>query len=144
MARILPSKLVRSKSWTPLQRRAWLTEERRHQRNHLLAPLLVATFPDKLAWSWVGPNPYRWNVWESNDNGATYFLPVGYWMNGTDRAFAPDGGWQLYIVVGVDAAGNEITRRSNAVRPSDGTPNFLATENNYSLLLETGTDFLLI
>ena len=40
-------------------------------------------------------------------------------MAGDARQFAPDGGSELHFIVGVDADGNEITARSNAVRPDD-------------------------
>ena len=85
----------------------------------LPAPVLAALYPDKLAWNWSLTDPFKWNVWQSLDEGTTYFLAEGYWMYGDARQFAPDGGGELHFIVGVDEAGNEVTERSNAVRPSD-------------------------
>lgn len=58
----------------------------------------------------------------SGDGGATWALIEDYWTVGTDRQFAPDGGSQWYYVVGVDAAGAQMTGRSNWVRPDDAQP----------------------
>ena len=85
----------------------------------LPAPVLRATYPDLLVWDWDLPNPYKWNVWQSLDGGASYILVEGYWMYGDARQFAPDSGGQLHFIVGVDETGNEVTERSNAVRPED-------------------------
>jgi len=41
---------------------------------------------------------------------------------GTDRQYAPDGGQYPMFIVGCDNDGNEITGRSNAVRPEDALP----------------------
>jgi hypothetical protein len=82
-----------------------------------------AQYPSLLAWDWNLANPYKWNVWLSLDGGVTYFMPEDYWAYGAARQFAPDGGSELHFIVGVDANGKEITRRSNAVRPDDaGSP----------------------
>ena len=43
-------------------------------------------------------------------------------MYGDARQFAPDGGSEFYFIVGVDAAGVEITERSNWIRPDDAVP----------------------
>lgn len=80
--------------------------------------MLRAVNPDLLAWDWERTNPFRWQVWLSLDGGATFILPDGYWLPGDGRQFAPDGE-ELHLIVGVDAAGREITGRSNAVQPSD-------------------------
>ncbi len=85
----------------------------------LPAPVLRPVYPDLLVWDWDLPNPFKWNVWQSLDGGASYILVEGYWMYGDARQFAPDGGAELHFIVGVDEAGNEVTERSNAVRPDD-------------------------
>ena len=85
----------------------------------LPAPVLRPAFPDLLQWDWDLPNPFKWNVWQSLNGGASYILVDGYWMYGDARQFAPDGGGELHFIVGVDEAGNEVTERSNAVRPDD-------------------------
>lgn len=111
-------------------RKPWLAlwaQGRRRKRLRLAppllpAPVLRAQYPDKLAWDWNYANPYKWNVWQSLDGGSTYFLSDGYWMYGDARQFAPDGPGELHFIVGVDAAGNEITEHSNAVRPDSALP----------------------
>ncbi|MEI6198017.1 MAG: hypothetical protein WCS42_27190, partial [Verrucomicrobiota bacterium] len=114
-----------------IDRRAWLAlwaQGRRRNRlrfGHpalLRAPVLRAAYPDLLRWDWDLPNPHKWNVWTSLDNGATWFLTEDYWMYGDARQFAPDGGSEFYFIVGVDAAGVEITERSNWIRPDDAVP----------------------
>ena len=111
-----------------INRRGWLAlwaQKRRRTRVRaalatlLPAPVLRAQYPDKLVWAWELPNPLKWNVWMSFDSGATWTLAEGYWMYGDARQFAPDGGSELYFIVGVDEAGNEVTRRSNWIRPED-------------------------
>ncbi len=83
------------------------------------APKLLPMYPSTLVWKWHHKNPYHWNVYQSLDNGATYFLIEDYWAWGNARQFAPDGGSELMFVVGVDQSGKEITGRSNVVRPDD-------------------------
>ena len=109
-------------------RRIWLAlQSQKHRRARmraalptlLPAPVLRAVYPDLLQWDWDFPDPYKWNVWQSLDGGASYILVDGYWEYGDARQFAPDGGGELHFIVGVDADGNEITGRSNAVRPDD-------------------------
>lgn len=114
----LPALPRRNAPWTPLQRRTWLAEQR---RKHRLAPppVLRAKYPDLLAWNWELPNPFKWNVWQSLNLGVSWFLIEDFWGYGDARQFAPDGGGELYFIVGVDADGNEITQRSNVVRPDD-------------------------
>lgn len=91
--------------------------------------MLWAEYPGILNWEWTLPNPYRWNVWLSWDNGASWVLVEDYWTTGDDRDFWPDGGSPKYFIVGVDANGIEITGRSNIVRPDDApTPPTLATD----------------
>ena len=91
----------------------------------LAAPVLTGVFDDSsLSWTFEDqegplPDPVRWNVWVSMDGGATFVLPEDYWAAGNARAFAPDGGSELYFIVGVDAEGREITVRSNAVCPDN-------------------------
>ena len=58
-------------------------------------------------------------MWTSLDGGVSYFLTEDYWHYGDSRQFAPDGGSEFYLIVGVDATGKEITHRSNTVRPDD-------------------------
>ena len=58
----------------------------------------------------------------SLDEGGTWTLLEDYWTGGDGREFAPDGGSELYLIVGVDANGREITQRSNSVRPDDASP----------------------
>lgn len=132
-----------------IDRRGWLTlwaQGRRRKRQHRLlpAPVLRAVYPDKLAWDWNLPDPYKWNVWQSLDGGASYILVEGYWMYGDARLFAPDGGGELHYIVGVDADGNEITEHSNAVRPDDAPiPSLLLTDLlAYWAMDESSGDFL--
>ena len=141
MPKALPQTPRRNAPWTPLQRRTWLAVQRRE--GHLLpAPVLRPKYPSKLVWNWDRLNPYKWNVWQSLDGGATFFLVDGYWMYGDARQFAPDGGGELHFIVGVDANGKEITQHSNAVRPDDGQPtipdaaqNFTATDVSVAIQL---------
>jgi|GEM_PF-3213554 len=119
MPQALPQPNRSSGSWTPLQRRAWLANARRRSRKLFPAPVLRPAYPSLLRWDWDYTNPVRWNIWQSLDHGGTYFLANGYWEDGDLREFAPDGGSEFYFIVGVDAAGTEITGRSNAVRPDD-------------------------
>jgi hypothetical protein len=85
----------------------------------LPAPVLRAAYPDLLQWDWDLPNPYKWNVWMSLDNGASWMLVEDYWTYGDARQFTPDGGSELYYLVGVDEFGNEITEHSNLICPDD-------------------------
>jgi hypothetical protein len=118
MAKALPKNPRPSTSWTPLQRRTWLAEQRR--KHHLLpAPVLRAAYPTLLRWDWDLPNPYKWNFWLSWDDGVSWNHVEDYWKYGDAREFAPDGGSELYYIVGVDASGREITQHSNFVRPDD-------------------------
>ena len=55
----------------------------------------------------------------SMDSGTSWMLVEDYWMYGDSRLFAPDGGGELYYIVGIDEAGNEITEHSNIIRPDD-------------------------
>jgi len=111
-----------------INRRTWIAlwaQDRRRSRVRaaqatlLPAPVLRAAHPDLLQWDWDGANPYQWNVYLSLDGGVTFFMPGDYWVDGEAREFSPDGGSELYFIVGVDADGNEITERSNSVRPDD-------------------------
>lgn len=117
MPKALPQNPRPNPPWTPLQRRTWLAERRKHRL--LPAPVLRAVYPDLLQWNWDLPNPYKWNVWLSLDGGVSYILVNGYWMYGDARQFAPDGAGELHYIVGVDVNGHEITHHSNAVRPDD-------------------------
>jgi hypothetical protein len=96
---------------------AWWLQQRRHGRCMFAAPVLAAQYPSQLVWNWDFRNPFRWNVYYSPDSGVTYQLDG--WLDGDARQYAPDGGSQLMLIVGVDAYGNEVTQRSNAVRPDD-------------------------
>ena len=109
-----------------INRRTWLAlwaQGRRRVRaaraTLVPAPVLRPVYPDLLAWDWASADPYRWNVWQSLDDGANWTLIEDYHTAGANRQFAPDGGSEFYFVVGVDAEGNEITGRSNSVRPDD-------------------------
>jgi hypothetical protein len=120
---------------------AWLQGRRRARQHKLLpAPVLAPQYPSLLVWDWNLANPYKWNVWLTLDGGATYFMPEDYWMYGAARQFAPDGGSELYFIVGVDQAGKEVTHRSNIVRPDDaiappeingGNPEWESTEQGW-------------
>jgi hypothetical protein len=114
-----------------INRRGWLAlwlQKRRRSRVRgalptlLPAPVLRAVYPDLLQWDWDLSNPYKWNVWMSLNGGTSWMLIEDYWMYGDARQFAPDGGSELYYIVGIDASGNEITKHSNAVRPDDAVP----------------------
>ena len=85
----------------------------------LPAPVLRAAYPTLLQWDWDLPNPYKWNVWTSLNGGVSWIFTDDYWHYGDSRQFAPDGGSELYYIVGIDQAGHEITEHSNAVRPDD-------------------------
>lgn len=107
-----------------INRRGWLAswaQDRRRKRQIQLlpAPVLRAQYPDKLAWDWDLPNPYKWNVWLSSNGGDSWLLVDDYWTYGNGRLFAPDGGGELYYIVGVDVFGREITEHSNLIRPDD-------------------------
>jgi hypothetical protein len=143
MAKALPQAKRRNAPWTPLQRLTWLAEHRRKERL-LPAPVLRAAYPDKLAWDWKLLNPYKWIVWMSLDGGASYILIEDYWMYGDARQFAPDGGGELYYIVGVDTDGKEITRHSNVIRPDDAPPPSLLLTDllAYWTLDESGGYFL--
>ena len=87
------------------------------------APVLVGRMPSLAVWSWYLTNPARWYAYKSLDGGATYV--VDSWVVGTGRQYAPDSGQRYMFIVGTDADGNELTLRSNAVKPDDavsGTP----------------------
>jgi hypothetical protein len=105
------------------------------------APVLVAQYPSLAVWTWAFANPARWNAYNSLDGGATYQFDD--FVVGTARQYAPDGGQHLMFIVGVDANGKEITRRSNAVRPDDaappvpGAPQFLsASDDGFAIQLD--------
>ena len=89
------------------------------QPSLLPAPVLRPQYPTQIVWDWSFTNPYKWRVYTSLDSGATWFFSSDYWKWGADRLFAPDGGSELYYIVGVDSNGVEVTERSNAVRPDD-------------------------
>lgn len=74
-----------------------------------------------LGWTWEGVNPFRWLAYVKLLDGS-WDNPVDYWTQGNYRIFSPDGGGDLMFIVGVDEAGNEITGRSNQVRPDDAPP----------------------
>ena len=116
MPKSLPAPPRRNAPWTPFQRRTWLAEQRHRLQP---APVLRAAYPDLLQWDWDLTNPYKWNVWMSMDGGNSYFLVEDYWGYGDARQFAPDGGGELYYIVGIDNTGREITKHSNIVRPDD-------------------------
>ncbi len=116
---------------TKINRRTWLAlwaqdhrraRVRAAQATLLPAPVLRAAYPDLLQWDWELADPDKWAVWMSLDEGGTFSMPEGYWVNGDAREFAPDGGSELHFIVGVDANGKEITQRSNLVRPDDASP----------------------
>lgn len=114
MTKTLPN--VSRKGWLA----TWLQRRRRARANGLLpAPVLRAQYLTLLVWDWSLANPHKWNVWTSLDGGVSYFLTEDYWHYGDSRQFAPDGGSEFYLIVGVDVTGKEITHRSNAVRPDD-------------------------
>ena len=131
-----------------INRRGWLAAwaQQRRRRRHpglLPAPVLRAQYPTQIVWDWSLANPYRWLVYTSLNEGATWFFTDDYWKWGADRMFAPDGGSELYYIVGVDADGNEVTGRSNAVRPDDAPmPSLLLSDlMAYWSLDETSGDF---
>jgi len=84
------------------------------------APVLVPLYPSMAAWTWGYANPARWWAHNSLDGGMTYKLDD--WVQGTARQYAPDGGQHYMFIVGTDTDGNEVTLRSNAVRPDDAQP----------------------
>ncbi len=111
-----PLQLLNRSRWLA----TWLQDRRRRRANALLpAPVLRPAYPSLLQWDWDLANPYKWNVWMSLDNGASWMLVEDYWAYGAARQFAPDGGSELYYIVGIDQTGKEITRHSNVVRPDD-------------------------
>ena len=102
-------------------RLALLAQKRGRARRHRLlpAPVLRPVYPSLLQWDWALANPFRWNVWQSLDNGVTWTLIADYWADGSARQFAPDGGSERYFIVGVNELGRELTEHSNIVRPDD-------------------------
>jgi hypothetical protein len=123
-------------TWPKINRTTWLAlwaqGRRRRRQQHLLpAPVLRAVYPDLLRWDWHLPNPYKWNMWMSLDGGVTYVLVGDYWAYGAARQFAPDGGSELYYIVGVDTAGVEITEHSNLIRPDDAPVSLLTKLAGY-------------
>ena len=140
MLKSLPTLTRRNAPWTPLQRQTWLATRRRKQRlPHV--PVLRPAYAELLQWDWNHAEPFRWNVFQSLDGGETYFFIEDYWADGSARHFAPDGGSELYFIVGVDADGNEVTAHSNAVRPDDyeiGLGSLLTGLFSYWKLNETG------
>lgn len=127
MARLLPG-AKRGRPWSPeRRRRGWLAtwlQARRRGRQIVLrpAPVLQPRYGELLAWEWTLPDPYKWNVWMSLDAGASWLLVEDYWAYGNARQFAPDGGSELYFIVGVDEFGRALTEPSNVVRPDDAVP----------------------
>jgi hypothetical protein len=108
-----------------INRRGWLAtwlQDRRRARQHRLlpAPVLAAAYPDLAVWSWDYPNPAYWYAYHQHADGEPFTYDDR--GAGTDRQYAPDGGQYLMFIVGVDADGNEVTERSNAVRPDDAVP----------------------
>ena len=121
----------RVKTLPTINRRVWLAldlQARRRKRMRaaqsflLPAPVLRAAYPDLLQWDWDLPNPHKWNVWMSLDDGNNYILIEDYWGYGDARQFAPDGGSELYYIVGINSSGVEITEHSNIIRPDDAVP----------------------
>ena len=95
----------------------WAQERRREHQGLLPAPVLVAQHPSLATWQWRYTNPARWNAYNSLDGGVTWQFDD--FTAGSDRQYSPDGGTHFMFIVGVDANGKEITKRSNAIRPDD-------------------------
>ena len=102
-----------------INRRNWLALDLQDRRRHRRAPLLRPQYPDLLVWEWPYANPYQWRVYWSNTPDGPWNFVEDYWHYGDSRQFAPDGGSPYHLIVGVDQLGNEVTGRSNAVRPDD-------------------------
>ena len=79
------------------------------------APVLTATPPYTLAWTWSLPEPYQWRVLWRLDSGHEWNFTSDWWHWGNSRTFTPDGDTGEFCVVGVDQFGTEITPRSAAV-----------------------------
>jgi len=120
MPKAFPQEKRGNSPWTPLQRRTWLAERRRRSRCLLPAPVLVAAYPDLAVWTWDYPDPAYWYAYHQHAEGEPFTYDDR--GAGTDRQYAPDGGQYPMFIVGCDASGNEITERSNAVRPEDAQP----------------------
>lgn len=99
--------------WWPV----WAQERRREHQGLLPAPVLVAGPASVAIWQWRYANPVRWNAYLSLDGGVNWIFDD--WAGGNERQYAPDGGTHPMFIVGVDANGKEITKRSNIVRPDD-------------------------
>ena len=99
--------------WWPV----WAQERRREHQGLLPAPVLVAGPASVATWQWRYTNPVRWNAYLSLDGGVSWLFDD--WAAGSERQYAPDGGTHFMFIVGVDANGKEITKRSNIVRPDD-------------------------
>ena len=125
-----------------INRRGWLAtwlQDRRRARQHKLlpAPVLAAAYPDLAVWSWDYPNPAYWYAYHQHADGEPFTYDDR--GAGTDRQYAPDGGQYLMFIVGVDADGNEVTERSNAVRPDDAAaPGGLVAPVATSMVVEEG------
>jgi len=120
MPKAFPQEKRGNSPWTPLQRRTWLAERRRRSRCLLPAPVLVAAYPDLAVWTWDYPDPAYWYAYHQHAVGEPFTYDDR--GAGTDRQYAPDGGQYPMFIVGCDTDGNEITGRSNAVRPEDALP----------------------
>jgi hypothetical protein len=82
--------------------------------------VLTAAYPDLAVWTWDYPNPAYWYAYHQHAVGEPFTYDDR--GAGTDRQYAPDGGQYLMFIVGCDANGNEVTQRSNTVRPADAQP----------------------
>ena len=132
MPKAFPQTKRRNAPWTPLQRRTWLAERRRRSRCLMPAPVLVAAYPDLAVWTWDYPDPAYWYAYHQHAEGDPFTYDDR--GAGTDRQYAPDGGQYPMFIVGCDANGNEVTQRSNVVRPEDAQPPVLLNAPDLVLL----------
>ena len=102
-----------------------LRKHRRKRAHKVYQPLLLAWPGTIVKWNWPFRNPYRWNAYHCATLNGVYTFDD--FVTGDQRQFQPDGGSYYMYVVGVDAAGNEITGHSNVVRPDSVQANSLFT-----------------
>ena len=98
-----------------INRRAWLSQWAQDRRRARRAPVLVPRYPSVAVWNWPYQDPYRWNAYHCSTLNGTYTFDD--FVTGDKRKYSPDGGSYYMYIVGVDAAGNAVTGRSNIVRP---------------------------
>ena len=120
--RTLPSNLIARRPLSAGRWRGWLAawaQDWRRNRGKLPAPVLLPKFPSLAAWEWPFANPYQWKAYHSVAGLSGGAFVVDDVTSGAAREYAPDGGQHPMFIVGVDAQGREVTRRSNVIVPDN-------------------------